>query len=232
MEDLSDFQPRPVPGTKLLSGRLVRLEPYCADTHGLKLAAVIAGPENAAIWRYMPMDPFPAGDAFMPAFQSVSIDRGWSVYVILDAASSEALGTASYMRLRPEHGSCEVGCVAFSDQLKRTAHATEAMYLMARHVFEDLGYRRYEWKCHNENLASKRAAARFGFQFEGIFRNDMVMKGHNRDTAWFAMTNGDWPQIKADFETWLSPSNFDENGQQKVSLTSLQARHQMQQQQQ
>ncbi len=232
MEDLSNFSPRPVPGASSLPGRLVRLEAYQADQHAPGLAKAVGGPENADTWTFMPFAPFPAGEAFAPAFKSVSIERGWLPYVIIDNSSNEILGTASYMRLRPEHGSCEVGCVAFSDKLKRTAHASEAMYLMARYVFDELDYRRYEWKCHNENAASKRAAARFGFQFEGIFRNDMVMKGHSRDTAWFAMTNGDWPQIKADFETWLSPSNFDENGQQKVSLTSLQARHQMQQQQQ
>lgn len=231
MCDLTDYQPREIPGRKTLTGRLATLYPYDPAAHGLGLAAAVGGPGNAETWRYMPFEPFPAGEAFIPAFNAVALDRGWSPYVITDKASDTILGTASYMRLRPEHGSCEVGCVAFGSQLKRTAHASEAMYLMAAHVFDDLKYRRYEWKCHNQNAASKKAAARFGFRFEGIFRNDMVMKGQSRDTAWFAMTDADWPQIKADFETWLSPSNFDADGQQKTSLSALRARHQHQQQQ-
>jgi RimJ/RimL family protein N-acetyltransferase len=117
------------------------------------------------------------------------------------------------------HGSVEVGCVAFGDALKRTREATEAMYLMAAHVFDELGYRRYEWKCNNGNAASKCAAKRFGFIYEGVFRNDMVVRGENRDTAWFAMTDGDWPQIKAGFEAWLASDNFDAGGQQKTKLT-------------
>lgn len=221
MKDLSDFTSRPVPGDATLSGRLVTLQPYDADRHGLGLAKAIGGVENEAMWTFMPIDPFPAGEDFMPAFKAVAIDRGWSPYVIMRTDTQEILGTASYMRLRPEHGSCEVGCVAFNDRLKRTAHATEAMYLMASHVFDDLGYRRYEWKCHNENGASKRAAERFGFRFEGIFRNDMVMKGTSRDTAWFAMTDDDWPGIKAAYLAWLDPANFDEHGQQKKALSAF-----------
>lgn len=111
--------------------------------------------------------------------------------------------------------------MAFGQQLKRTREATEAIYLMARHLFEDLGYRRYEWKCHNENAASKRAAARFGFTFEGIFRNDMVVKGQNRDTAWFAMTDTDWPKLKLVFEAWLSDTNFDAEGHQIQTLEAF-----------
>ena len=125
------------------------------------------------------------------------------------------------MRIREIHGSAEVGCVAFSHALRRTPEATEAMYLMAQHLLEELGYRRYEWKCHNENAASHRAAQRFGFKFEGVFRNDMVIRGQNRDTAWYAMTDADWPNVKAAFEAWLDPSNFDAAGQQKQSLESF-----------
>ena len=232
MKDLSGFTPRPLPGDRVLAGRLARLEPYTAERHGLALARVIAGPENAHLWTYMPFDPFPEANAFIEAFGTKVREGGWQAMVIIDQASDAVLGTASYMRLRPEHGSCEVGCVAFSPKLQRTTHASEALYLMASHVFDELGYRRFEWKCHNENLASRRAAARFGFQYEGVFRNDMVMKGKNRDTAWFAMTDDDWPDIKADFETWLAPENFDTDGIQKVSLSSLRAQRAQQQQQQ
>lgn len=223
MKDLSEFKPRPLPGDATLSGRLVTLQPYDPDKHGLGLAKAVGGAENEDIWTFMPIDPFPAGEDFIPAFKAVAIDRGWSPYVIISSETQEILGTASYMRQRPEHGSCEVGCLAYNDRLKRTAHATEAMYLMASHVFDDLGYRRYEWKCHNENGASRRAAERLGFQFEGVFRNDIVMKGQNRDTAWLAMIDDEWPIIKTAFESWLTPDNFDEHGHQKRRLESFRA---------
>ena len=125
------------------------------------------------------------------------------------------------MRLRPEYGSAEIGCVIFGDKLQKTRAATETLYLFAKHVFEDLGYRRFEWKCDNGNVASKRAAERFGFKFEGIFRNDMIVKGRNRDTAWYAMTDDDWTAVKARFETWLSPENFGFNSLQKKALSDL-----------
>ena len=128
---------------------------------------------------------------------------------------------AGYMRIREKHGSAEIGCVAFGRDLRRSPEATEAMSLMASHIFDELGYRRYEWKCHNGNAASRRAAKRFGFKFEGVFRNDMVVRGKNRDTAWFAMTDEDWPANKSAFEAWLSPSNFDAAGQQKKKLESF-----------
>ena len=123
------------------------------------------------------------------------------------------------MRIRPAQGSAEIGCVIFGHALKRTAAATEVVYLTASYLFDWLGYRRYEWKCNNENEASKRAAERFGFRFEGIFRNDMVVKGKNRDTAWFAMTDEDWQTLKPSYEAWLAPENFDAEGNQKTRLT-------------
>ncbi|MAK62174.1 MAG: GNAT family N-acetyltransferase [Ponticaulis sp.] len=172
----------------------------------------------------MPFD-FQEAAHFGHDFEKMMIEKDWLTYTILDRETTRPLGMASYMRQRPEHGSIEVGCVAFSPALRRTIAATEAMYLMAAHVFDDLHYRRYEWKCHNKNTASKNAALRFGFQFEGVHRNDMVMKGTSRDTAWFAMTDDDWPGVKAAFKRWLSPDNFDENGQQKLPLSALQAAH-------
>lgn len=232
MNPLENYEPRPLPGKQTLTGRLVRLEPYKEEVHGAGLGDAIGGEENADLWTYMPFNAMPGGEAFGPVFSETASKRDWIPYVILNRATRAVLGMASYMRQRPEHGSIEVGCVAFSKALQKTPAATEAMFLMAMHVIEDLGYRRYEWKCHNLNKASKRAAVRFGFQFEGIFRNDMVMKGSNRDTAWFAMTDDDWPLIRADFEHWLSPSNFMADGHQKLSLSALRARHSQQQQQQ
>jgi RimJ/RimL family protein N-acetyltransferase len=125
------------------------------------------------------------------------------------------------MRIEPPHRCIEVGSILFTPALQRTLGATEAMYLMAHHVFEDLGYRRYEWKCNALNEPSRRAALRLGFRFEGIFRQHMIIKGRNRDTAWYAMLDFEWPARKASFERWLAPENFDGTGRQKVSLTSL-----------
>jgi len=138
--------------------------------------------------------------------------------IIRQAQGGDILGMSSYMRIREPHGSVEIGCVAFGPDLKRSAEATEAMSLMAGHVFDELGYRRYEWKCHNDNAASRRAAERLGFAFEGVFRNDMVVKGQNRDTAWFAVTDDDWPTIDAAFTAWLDPQNFDAFAAQRSKL--------------
>lgn len=144
-------------------------------------------------------------------------------FAILDAQDGRAKGRASYMRIEPAHHCIEVGHIIYSPQLQRTPAATEAMYLMARYVFENLGYRRYEWKCDALNQPSRRAALRYGFQFEGTFRQHMIVKGRNRDTAWFAMLDREWPGRKRNFELWLSPENFDEAGRQRVSLSSLNA---------
>ncbi len=220
---LSDWTSRQRPGQWPLPGQRVVLEPLEWDIHLEGLYAAIAGPNNKDIWAYMPDGPYLAQDTFQHRFTALSAKLAWETLVIRKKAGGNILGMASYMRIREAHGSAEVGCVAFGDDLKRTPEATEAMFLMAAHVFDELGYRRYEWKCHNENEASKRAASRFGFAFEGIFRNDMVLKGQNRDTAWYAMTDEDWPDIKTAFKSWLASSNFDANGQQKQKLEALRA---------
>jgi len=142
-------------------------------------------------------------------------------HTITDTDSNRPLGVASFMRIEPAHGCIEVGNISYSPPLQRTPGATEAMYLMARRAFDELGYRRYEWKCNALNAPSRRAALRLGFTFEGTFRNHLVVKGRNRDTSWYAMTDDDWPQIKANFETWLAPDNFDAQGQQIRSLSAL-----------
>jgi RimJ/RimL family protein N-acetyltransferase len=205
----------------LLEGYSVILEPLDWLRHRSGLFAAVAGPQNDAIWTYMPIGPFRDEEHFEAQFEAVRKRLGWEALVIRGAGSHEILGTASYMRIRETHGSAEIGCVAFGKKLKRTREATEAIYLMARHLFEGLGYRRYEWKCHNENAASQRAATRFGFMFEGVFRNDMVVKGESRDTAWFAMTDTDWPRLKSGFEAWLSDTNFATNGRQIKMLEAF-----------
>jgi len=172
----------------------------------------------------MPLGPFLTPEAFRHGFEHQRAISGWETLVIVSIATGETLGSASFMRIREAHGSCEVGCVAFGKPLQRTAEATEAMYLMAAHAFDELGYRRYEWKCNDANLASRRAAIRLGFQFEGVFRNDMVVKGENRDTAWYAMTDDDWPKTGAALQAWLDPGNFDPVGQQRESLAAIRDR--------
>lgn len=199
----------------------MRLELLDWQDHGDGLFAAVCGDANNDLWTYMPVGPFPDRDAFEHVFEFVRRKFDWETLIIQNVVTGDILGMASYMRIRPEHGSVEVGCVTFGPKLKRTREATDAMYLMARHVFEDLGYRRYEWKCNNANHASRRAAERFGFTFEGVFRNDMVVKGENRDTAWYSITDEEWPSRRTAFEIWLAPANFDALGQQKSSLIDL-----------
>jgi RimJ/RimL family protein N-acetyltransferase len=220
MADLSNWRPCALPGQETLRGRYVRLEPYCPDTHLAGLFAAICGEEDNELWAFMPLGPFAKPEALAAVLMGAHQKLGWNTIIIRDALGEEILGMASYMRNRPEHGSTEVGAVTFSRKLQRSRLATEAIYLMAKHVFDDLGYRRFEWKCNNANDASKRAAIRFGFSFEGVFRKDMVVKGQNRDTAWYAITEDDWPIVKKSFETWLDPQNFDAKGVQRTKLTA------------
>lgn len=218
MTNLTQYSPRPIPGKSILTGSYVRLEPMDWDTHGTDLADTVTGEGNDDLWSYIAFGPFDNLDGLRNVMAYVAEQLGWQTMAIVRRSDNKTVGTASYMRIRPEHGSAELGCIMFSKELQRTAAATEAIYLMSSHLFDDLGYRRNEWKCDNSNNASKRAAARFGFLYEGIFRNDLVVKGRNRDTAWFAMTDDDWPSIKAGFQKWLSPDNFDADGEQKKSL--------------
>jgi len=221
MTDLSHWTPRPTPGLSILSGRRVRLEPLDPAGHGDGLFATIGGADNS-LWEWMPVGPFATREALLGFLETQMQTEGWRCMTIRAAASGEVLGMAAYMRIREAHGSAEIGCVAFGPKLRRTPEATEALYLMADHVFA-LGYRRYEWKCNVENIASKRSAERFGFVFEGIFRNDMVTKGRSRDTAWYAITDADWPRLRAALELWLAPDNFATDGSQTRTLESLRA---------
>ena len=207
------------PGQSPQFGQHVQLTTLATSDQYAGLYEAVGQESQAELWRYMPIGPFSALSEFQNTLSFCQSQHGWEMMAIQATnAARTYLGMAGYMRIRATHGSVEVGCVTFSPALQRTPAATEAMYLMAKHVFEDLGYRRYEWKCHDQNQASKRAALRYGFQFEGIFRQDMVVKGENRDTAWFAMIDQDWPRLKAGFETWLAPDNFDRQGLQKSTL--------------
>lgn len=221
MSDLKNWQWCAAPALPDTEGRFVRVEPARFPEDGPPLFEAIGGPDNEDLWTYIPMGPFENGDALAATLSFVAEQQNWRTHILKAKDSGAPLGMASYMRIRPEAGSAEVGCIVFSKALRRTAAATEAMYLMARHLFDDLGYRRYEWKCNNDNAASKRAAERFGFVFEGVFRQDMVVKGRNRDTAWYSMLDSEWPAIKAGFEAWLAPENFDGDGNQLRSLTEM-----------
>jgi len=139
-------------------------------------------------------------------------------FTVVESHSKKALGTAALMRIDPAHGSLEVGSIIFSPRLKRTSAATESMYLLMRLAFDELGYRRYEWKCDSLNAPSRAAAERYGFAFEGVFRNAVVYKGRSRDTAWYSITNREWPPVRSAFEAWLDPANFDEHGCQRRRL--------------
>ncbi|MEZ5894163.1 MAG: GNAT family protein [Parvularculaceae bacterium] len=221
MTDMSNWSWRAAPALKRTRGRYVTVEPAAFPDAAEELFSVLGGASNDDLWTYIPIGPFESAEQLGAVMSHVGAQGGWITHLFRDARDGAPLGMASYMRIRPEAGSAEVGCVVFSKKLQRTPAATEAMYLMARHVFDDLGYRRYEWKCNDANAASKRAAIRLGFTFEGVFRQDMVMKGRNRDTAWFSMIDKEWPAAKAAFEAWLAPENFGADGGQRRSLKDI-----------
>jgi RimJ/RimL family protein N-acetyltransferase len=170
------------------------------------------------LWTWLPHGPFASESDLRWHIKDRLADTGFVFLAIVPIATGLAEGWASYMRMEPAHGVIEVGYVLFAPSLQRTAAATEAMFLMTSHVFDQLGYRRYEWKCNAENLPSRRAAERLGFTFEGIFRQHMILKGRNRDTAWFSMLDREWPARKRAFAAWLAPENFDDEGRQRRSL--------------
>jgi RimJ/RimL family protein N-acetyltransferase len=201
-----------------LRGRYTTLEAFDPTTHGDALWACVGGLENASLWDYMAVGPFATRADFDAEMFKTAGQKDPMFLAIVDHATSKAVGRAAYMSIVPNHRTMEVGHLLFSPLLQRTRVATEAMYLMMRHAFDDLNYRRYEWKCNALNLASRRAALRLGFTFEGIFRQHMIVKGRNRDTAWFSIVDGEWPAIKSALERWLQPGNFDEGGVQRVGL--------------
>jgi RimJ/RimL family protein N-acetyltransferase len=176
---------------------------------------------DPSLWTYLPYGPYERPEDMARFLHSAegSDDPLW--FTLARLSDQAPLGMAAFQRIAPEHGVIEIGQLWYGPPLKRTTAATELIYLLARHAFDDLGYRRLEWKCDALNAASRRAAERYGFKFEGIFRQHMVVRGRNRDTAWFAITDGEWPAIRAAFEAWLAPENFDEQGRQRRSLEAL-----------
>lgn len=207
------------PSRVTLTGRHVTVCPLNPDRHSRDLYDGTHGPDREQLWLYMSDGPFPDH----VSFEAYLVKRAGSddplSFAIVDNATGRTLGHASYMRITPDHQVIEVGNIFYVPQFQRSTGATEAMYLMAKHVFEDLGYRRYEWKCNALNAPSRKAALRLGFAFEGIFRKHMIQKRRSRDTAWYAMVDDEWPSRKAGFERWLRAENFSANGRQCEPLS-------------
>jgi len=216
-----DTVPAQRPQRTTLDGRVVSVVPLDPLAHAATLFDSTRGQQNEHLWLYLFEGPFATRAEFDSHLQQKANSEDPLSFAILDKPSGDAVGYASYMRIEPAHRVIEVGSILFTPRLQRTIGATEAMYLMARHVFDDLGYRRYEWKCNALNAPSRSAALRLGFTFEGVFRQHMILKGRNRDTAWFSMLDSEWPKRKAAFERWLDPSNFDASGRQRMSLSTL-----------
>ena len=210
------------PPRAVLAGRWCRVGPLEPERHADELFAACARDPDARHWTYLPYGPFADAAEYRAWMDRTCRGDDPLFFAIVDAATGRAAGVASYLRIDPAAGSIEVGHLRFSSLLQRTPAATEAMYLMMRNAF-DLGYRRYEWKCDALNAPSRAAALRLGLSFEGIFRQAWVMKGRNRDTAWFAATDREWPALRAAFERWLDPGNFDGAGRQRVRLSALTA---------
>jgi RimJ/RimL family protein N-acetyltransferase len=215
-----DTTPARRPSHIRLDGRYVSVQSVDVAAHGADLWAAATGPDTASLWTYMFFGPWTDRTAFDTWLAGCQSSTDPLACALVDTATGKALGMASYMRIEPAHRVVEVGSIWYSPALKRTRAATEAMYLMARHVFEDLGYRRYEWKCNDLNEPSRRAAVRLGYTYEGTFRQHMIARGHNRDTAWYSMLDGEWPARKAAFERWLDPANFDAQGRQRSALAT------------
>ena len=215
-----DWRPAKRPERTALNGDSVLLEPLDVARHGEDLFAATAGADST--WDYLPYGPFSDRREFVGWLEQRGPIDDPLTFTIIDREANAARGLASLMRIVPEHGVIEIGHIWLSPSLQRTRQGTEAIYLMSRYAF-DLGNRRYEWKCNAENTASRRAAERFGFTFEGVFRQHMVVKGRNRDTAWYSITDAEWPARRAAFEAWLSPQNFNSDGRQRQSLSTIRA---------
>jgi RimJ/RimL family protein N-acetyltransferase len=200
----------------------VVVRPVDAEADARPLYEVSHAPTgDPEIWRYLPDGPYDGPDALREQLRVAQALDDPLYFSLARLPEGRPEGVATYLRIRPEHGTIEIGHIWFGPPLQRTPAATEAIYLLLRHAFDDLGYRRMEWKCNALNQGSRRAAGRFGFRFEGVFRQHMVVKGRNRDTAWYAITDRDWPPIRAGFQAWLAEENFDDAGGQRRALGEL-----------
>ncbi|WP_119461775.1 GNAT family N-acetyltransferase [Rhodospirillaceae bacterium SYSU D60014] len=218
---LAYWTARSAPPRSAMEGRFCRLEPLDPDRHAADFHAATRADGEGRIWTYLPYGPFEMLEEFRNWMRVSCAGDDPFFHAITEQESGRALGVASYLRIDTRAGVIEVGHINYAPALQRTAAATEAMYLMMRRVFAELGYRRYEWKCDALNAPSRAAAERLGFTFEGIFRQATIYKGRNRDTAWYSIIDQDWPALEAAFERWLAPANFDAAGRQRESLSAL-----------
>jgi len=214
MTDLQNWTPRPKPERKVLEGRYVRLEPLDVARHGDELFAASSVEDADQRFAWLFEVPPATREAFEPWLEKVSGSEDPLFFAVIDQASGKVAGRQALMRIDPVHGSIEIGNIYWGPLISRKPAATEAQFLFMQYIFDELGYRRYEWKCNDNNAPSKRAAERFGFQFEGTFRQHMVTKGNNRDTAWFSIIDSEWPALKQAYLAWLERINFDSDGQQ------------------
>jgi len=206
------------PARTAMIGKYCRVEPLDPAAHASPLFRAFEDDREGSNWTYLSYGPFASAADYRQWLENEAAGYDPLFYTIVDLATGEPAGVASYLRIAPAAGSIEVGHIHYAPRLSRTVAATETMYLMMRRVFDELGYRRYEWKTDALNTASRKAAERLGFTFEGIFRNAIVYKGRNRDTAWYSIIDTEWPAMRAGFERWLEPSNFDEGGKQRQRL--------------
>lgn len=221
-ENMQHWTPRPRPEAVPLEGRYVRLEKL-EPRHADGLHAASATGDADAKFTWLAEDPPEDQASFRAWVERVSVSVDPIYFAIIDKATGKVAGRQTLMRIDPANGVVEIGNIYWGPLIARKAAATEALFLFARYAFDTLGYRRFEWKCNNDNLPSKQAALRFGFQYEGLFRQHFVIKGLNRDTAWFAMIDKDWVALKPAYEAWLAPDNFDESGNQKRRLQDIRA---------
>ncbi len=214
------WTPRPRPSRMALEGRTVRLEPL-STAHGPDLFAAYSADRSGRMWTYLSVGPFKSEADFGAWIASIVPSEDPLFFAAIDKASGRAVGIVSYLRIDPANGCIEVGWVTWSPLMQRSAVSTEAQYLLMRNAFDGLGYRRYEWKCNALNAPSMKAAERLGFTYEGTFRQAVIVKGRNRDTAWFSVVDSEWPTVKMALEAWLKPENFDAEGRQKRRLEEL-----------
>ena len=214
-EPVPDWSPRVPTRPVTLTGRTVQLEPLTTG-HADDLFRALVEESGPALWTYLPSGPFTDCGSFDRYLAAVAEEGAWAAMAVL--VGGEALGHECLMRNDPRQGSVELGNIALGERLQGTTASTEAAFLLMRHVFDDLGYRRFEWKCDSLNEPSRRAALRLGFRYEGRFRNAVVYKGRNRDTDWFSVTDAEWPRLRAAYTTWLEPGNFDARGRQRTPL--------------
>lgn len=219
-EDLANYSVRPIDPSRPLEGQYARLEPLTMD-HCADLYAATLQPGSESLWEFMSFGPFVDSEDFSGFIARTLKNDAIQYYAACDEASGRPSGMASFMRIEPAHGCIEIGGIWFGPVLQKTRSATEAIYLLAAHAFDDLGYRRLEWKCDAGNAGSRSAAARFGFSFEGIFRQHMIVKSKPRDTAWFAIIDTEWADIKSGFNNWLQGDNFNEKFRQRKGLKEL-----------